>query len=64
MLLAHSSQCLRGRSTNRVQYSGWNKEKRENLTVLYVKRIGGQSQRGAAVVTLEAAAMEELALGT
>lgn len=36
---------------------------RDRLTVLDVKRVGGQSQRGAAVVALEAAAVEELALG-
>lgn len=34
-----------------------------HLTVLDVKSVGGQSQRGAAVVALEAAAVEELALG-
>lgn len=38
--------------------------KKVTLTILYIKSIGGQSQRGAAVVTLEAAAMEELALCT
>lgn len=34
------------------------------LTILYVESVGGESQRGAAVFTLEAAAMEELALRT
>lgn len=34
----------------------------QSLTILHVKGVGGQSERGAAVVTLEAAAMEELPL--
>lgn len=33
------------------------------LTILHVEGVGGQSQRGAAVLALEAAAVEELALG-
>lgn len=41
----------------------WSKKK-VTLTILYVEGVGGESQRGAAVVTLEAAAMEELALCT
>lgn len=32
------------------------------LTVLHIKSVGGQSQRGAAVLALEAAAVEKLAL--
>lgn len=39
------------------------KKEGDHLTVLDVERVGGQSQRGAAVVALEAAAVEELALG-
>lgn len=38
--------------------------KKVTLTILYIESIGGESQRGAAVVTLETAAMEELALCT
>lgn len=34
------------------------------LTILYIESVGGESQCGVAVFTLEAAAMEELALGT
>lgn len=33
-----------------------------SLTILHIEGIGGQSQRGAAVVALEAAAVEELPL--
>lgn len=33
-----------------------------NLTILYIKSVGRQSQCGATVFTLEAAAVEELAL--
>lgn len=36
---------------------------RDHLTVLDVEGVGGEPQRGAAVVALEAAAVEELALG-
>lgn len=32
------------------------------LTILHIEGVGGQSQRGAAVLALEAAAVEELAL--
>ncbi len=44
-------------------------EKREShfnfvLTILHVKGVGGQSQCGTTVVTLEAAAVEELPLCT
>lgn len=34
------------------------------LTVLHIKSVGGQSQRGAAVFALKAAAVEKLALRT
>ena len=42
---------------------GWT-PRRAVLTVLHVEGVRGESQRGAAVVALEAAAMEELALRT
>ena len=38
--------------------------KKSFLTILHVKGVGGQSQCGVTVVTLEAAAMEELPLCT
>lgn len=47
----------------RTSKAGTEGRARDRLTVLDVKRVGGQSQRGAAVVALEAAAVEELALG-
>lgn len=47
----------------RTSKAGTEGRARDRLTVLDVKRVGGQSQCGAAVVALEAAAVEELALG-